>query len=733
MTHLRSFFLLALGGLAFPCALQAQLADYKIKPLNEEGGTVEYDPRTGVATAGGGVMVEYTGAVLTAERISLNSESGEIVADGGVRIEREEQVWVSDHLSYNFKTHQIGAREFRTGKPPVFAFGEGLHGEVTNQVYAATNAFITADDISNPAIKVRAKYIRIIPGQRIEAHHAVLYLSGVPVFYFPYYSRKLAPRANHFNFVPGYRNRFGPYLLGSYNWFLGEQLDGVVHVDYRDRRGVGVGPDVNWHLGRWGEGSARYYYTHDQDPNVDLPGADIPPDRQRVYLAYQATPFTNLSVKSMVRYQTDTNLIRDFFEPEYRRNPQPDTFIEVNKFWQNFSLDTYVQPRLNDFLETVERLPEVRLTGFRQQLGPTPLYYETQSSMGYYRRLFAETNSLPTGRDYEAARADSFHQLLLPYTFFGWLNLTPRAGGRFTWYSEASGPGATTDEVYRGVFNTGAELSFKAARLWPEISDQFLELNGLRHIAQPSVNYVYVPAPGHHPNELPQFDYELQSLRLLPIEFPDYNSIESIDSQNVLRLGLNNKLQTKRHGQVASLLDWDLYTDWRLSPRSDQTRFSDLYSDLVLRPRSWLTLESLIRYDISGGDWRLAFHALTFHPNEVWSWSFAHYYLHEDLSGGPVALGEGNNLFTSSFFLRLNEDWGFRAYHRFEARDGRMEEQAYSIYRDLRSWTAALTFRVLDNRSGPNDFTVAFTFSFKAFPRVGVGQDIARPYSLLGS
>jgi len=81
---------------------------------------------------------------------------------------------------------------------------------------------------------------------------------------------------------------------------------------------------------------------------------------------------------------------------------------------------------------------------------------------------------------------------------------------------------------------------------------------------------------------------------------------------------------------------------------------------------------------------------------------------------------------------RLNENWSVRATHRFEARDGRLEEQSYSVYRDLRSWTAALTFRLLDNRVGPEDFTVAFTFSFKARPRSGLGADALKPYSLWG-
>ena len=170
----------------------------------------------------------------------------------------------------------------------------------------------------------------------------------------------------------------------------------------------------------------------------------------------------------------------------------------------------------------MERLPDIRLTGFRQQIGSTPLYYESESSAGYYRRAFAEdagTNGPPPGLNYEAARADTYHQVVLPQTFFGWLNVTPRVGGRFTYYSEASGPGATTDEQYRGVFNTGAELSFKASRLWPTVENSLFDVDGLRHIIQPSANYVFVPSPSVAPNQLPAFDYELPSLRLLPIEF----------------------------------------------------------------------------------------------------------------------------------------------------------------------------------------------------------------------
>jgi lipopolysaccharide assembly outer membrane protein LptD (OstA) len=739
MTRLLAILTFALGAVAFSgrgFAQQDEMAlepgQMEIRALNDQGWA-EVDLATGIATGTNGVMFRYGGAVVTAERMTVDENSGDVSADGRVHIQREEQIWAGEHIRYNYQTHQIEAEQFRTGKNPVFIEGEGLHGDTSNKVYVATNAFITTEDLAQPVMKVRAKRIKIIPGKRVEARHATLYVGGVPMFYFPYYSRNIGPRANNFNFVPGYRSSYGPFLLSSYHWFLGDDLDGALHLDYRERRGLGGGPDVNYHLGQWGDGSIKYYYLHDLDPNESLTNS-ISKDRERFYYSYLANPFTNFNVRSVVRYQSDLGVEHDFFESQYRENPQPTTFVEANKYWQNFSLDLYVQPRINDFYETVERLPDVRLTGFRQQIGETPLFYESESSAGYYKRLFAETNSLPPTPAFAATRADTYHQILLPETFFGWLNITPRAGERLTYYSDASGAGATTHELTRSVFNTGAEVSFKASRVWPGVQNKIFEVDGLRHIIEPSVNYVYVPNPNYAgTNQIPQFDYQSPSLRLLPIDFPDYNSIDSVDSQNVIRLGLHNKLQTKRGGEVVNLASWDLYTDWRIKPQRQQNTFADLYSDVVLRPRSWLTLESLTRFNIEGGECRMALDSITIHPNDVWSWSLGQYYLQDNFDPETGGWGDGNNLFSSTLFYRLNDNWGFRAAQRYNARNGRLEEQDYTIYRDLRSWTAALTLRYRQSTTGPDDFGVAFTFSLKAFPRFGLGSDTAHATRLLGS
>jgi len=93
--------------------------------------------------------------------------------------------------------------------------------------------------------------------------------------------------------------------------------------------------------------------------------------------------------------------------------------------------------------------------------------------------------------------------------------------------------------------------------------------------------------------------------------------------------------------------------------------------------------------------------------------------LRSDPTRGPDS---GNNTILSSFYFRFSENWAVRLLHRFEARDGTLEEQYYTLYRDFRSWTAGLTFRVRDNRIGPTDYGVAVTFSLKAIPRFKLGD-----------
>jgi hypothetical protein len=238
---------------------------------------------------------------------------------------------------------------------------------------------------------------------------------------------------------------------------------------------------------------------------------------------------------------------------------------------------------------------------------------------------------------------------------------------------------------------------------------------------------------------LPQFDYELESAELLPITFPDYNAVDSIDSQSVMRFGLENKWQTKRNGAIENFAHWRVYTDWRLRPNESQNTFSDVYSKLELKPFHWLSLSSELNYNIHERDWDQVNHAATFSPNDIWSWSLGQRYLRDGafytntfnsgLFGDPSV---GTSLLFSSLYFRASQNWGARAQHYFNAREGFLQSQYYSIYRDLRSWTVAFTVRLLRDDGGGTDWGGAITFSSKAAPRFQLDDDINKPTQLLG-
>ncbi|HKX62302.1 MAG TPA: LPS assembly protein LptD [Verrucomicrobiae bacterium] len=723
MPKLRAIFafILFLAGPAF----QAIAAEEDTKWTVESESGLNFNVNEGTITYTNVVTVRHAGATLTADRAQLNQKSGDILAEGNVRIEWEGKVWYGQRAEFNFKTRRLIGSEFRTGERPFFMRGDAAVGDRVANVYVLANGLMTTDDYEKPGYSVRAKSVTIVPGEYVECTHAILYVGDTPVFWLPKFRRTLKKHPNHFVFTPGYRSKYGPYLLTSYEWYWNERLDGALHLDTRYKRGLGGGPDVNYHLPRFGEGQFKYYYADDQDPGRDGRGEEIDDERQRIWFSHIGSLRTNLTVRTAVRYQSDSLIVRDFFESEYKDNTQPTTFVELNQLWSNWSLNLLTQPRVNNFQETVERLPDVKLTGLRQRFGGTPVFYESESSAGYFQREFAYVDT----NQFAAFRADTYHQFLIPWTMFGWLNLAPRAGLRYTYYGETSGPGFTSDEQERTVFNSGAEASFKASRTWAGTRNEFFQIEGTRHIVKPTINYAWVPRPNVVPTRLPQFDYELPSAQLLPITYPDYNSIDSIDSQNVVRFGLENKLQTKRAGEIENVVHWLLYSDWRLHPRDTQETFSDLYSKLDLKPFHRILLSSEINYDINNGNWDQLNHSATLSPNDIWSWSLGHRYLRD---GAFYGTNVGNNILFSSLYLRASQNWAARAQHYYNARDGFLQGQYYSIYRDLRSWTVALTVRVLRDETGSLDYGGAITFSSKAAPRFQMGDDINKPTQLLG-
>lgn len=716
----RLLFILSLCFLLAHLSLHAQPAPvvpWKIESTSPDG-EIQYGLGTGLVKALKGVLIKYMegtpeAAEMTATEATLNRQTGEATATGNVVLHRDGQTWKTEHLEYNFNTRRIKAAKFRGGAMEKLFSGSALEGSLTNKFYTATDAKFTTDDVADPDVFIAAKRVNIMAGDHIEFFGATVNVAGLPVAYLPYYKRSLKSHPWNVHTEPGYRSQWGAYLLNSVRWPGSERLGGEMHLDYRSARGFGFGPELRYNLGALGTGHIDPYFTFDDDPRNDSRGSPLNKERQRLRMAHRAGTSPDFTVTGVLDYESDEYMRRDFFQRDYRDNAQPRSFLEVNRNWTDYNLNLLAQPRLNDHFGTVERLPDLRFTGLRHQLGNSPLYYDQESSLAYLRRKYRYDTSPYLG----GMRADSLHQVYLPKTYFGWLHITPRIGGRWTHYGETDGSGSTLDARDRLVFNTGAEVSAKASKFFPEARSTRLDLNGLRHVVEPSVNYVFVPRPNRRPSELPQYDYEVTGSRLLPILYPDYNAIDQVDSQNVLRLSLRNRLQTQRKPGVEDFVDWHVYTDWRLHPESNQHSFADLFSGLTLRPRTWMGLSSDLRYDVDDSMWRLINNYVSITPDARWSLRAGHYYY---LEPGVTSKVDRSSTLYASWGYRFNEDWSFGTSQYYDAKRGSFSDHSYTLYRDFRSWTGYLDVRFLDSQgtsSREDAFQISLNFSLKSMPR----------------
>ena len=691
----------------------------------EDSSDLTVDLTTGETVATNGVSVVYGPVRMDAEQMRLDQQSGWIRAEGNVLLQSATNIWVGDSLSYNLSDQQIEAMDFRTGQSPAFVYGRYLGGSTSaepGESLIARDAYFTTDDTAEPGYRVSAGRVKVVPGEYVSARNATLFYHDVPLFWLPYYRQSLKKDGNRFVFRPGYRSRFGAYLNSSYLWSFNESLQGQMDLDLRTRRGIAAGPKVEYDSEDFGQGSIEYKHFWDRNPDLFSDGRNIDSNRYRLDFSHWWMPRTNLQIRARASKLSDPFVHADFFENDFRTDPQPKTFVEIRQFWDNFSAGLTFQPRLNTFFEQTERIPELTLSSYRQELGETGLFYESRSSLGYYQKRFADLSS----SDYSAYRADTYHQILQPNTYFGWLNVTPQAGVRATEYGESDGPGATTSSETRFVADMGVDLSAKASRTWRGYRNSFWDLRGLRHLLQPSIHYIYVPDPSADPGQLPQFDPVIPSLRLLPSHFPDYESVDAIEGRHNVRFGLFNKLQTYRGDELQNFVHWGLFMDWRLDDRPGVTELSDIYSDLDWRMQRWLSLTSEFRWDTSENRARLADHRLVIDPYDDWSFAVGHRYIrHNDL------FGEGNNLFSTSLYYWLDDNWSFNATHFFEGRSSTLQEQIYSVYRDHSSFSTALRFRVREPQFQKKDFTISLEFSLKGFPGAEPGTHTNQPEYLL--
>jgi hypothetical protein len=154
-------------------------------------------------------------------------------------------------------------------------------------------------------------------------------------------------------------------------------------------------------------------------------------------------------------------------------------------------------------------------------------------------------------------------------------------------------------------------------------------------------------------------------------------------------------------------------------PEFDRS-ISNLYNELFFRPVPWINLWMDMQLPIVSeqGNFTEFNQGVTFMPSDSMSVTLGHQFINDN----PYF--QDSNLFFSRIYARITDNWGFAMNHVFEADDGTMEFQSYSITRDLTSWVASLGAMQRDNRNGQSEFGLLFTLTLKDFPNLTIPLDI---------
>jgi lipopolysaccharide export system protein LptA len=692
----------------------------------------------GLATARDNVAIHIGNTDIYADYAQYNSSTHDVELRGHVRIYRDTSLYTSESGVYNTETKKIRAINGRTESQPYFLTGANVTS-ISDNGYLVRDGTFTTHDSSKPDFHLHARKIRIYEEDRVIFQYVTAYLGNVPIFWWPYLYQSL-DNAFSFTISPAYYSTWGPSLLTQVTFPITDDIQGRVRLNYYGRRGLGIGFDPTIEYGKDKSSTAKFktFYINDQNPDINQTNEtrqEVPNDRYRLSLEDRTNFTDDIYGIANITKLSDQYVMQDFYQGEFRVDPVPDNVVALTKTNPVFTLTGIARFQANEFFTTTERLPEVVLDVKRHALFGGPIFYEGETGFANLQLQFPEGAGF---ENYGTERFDTFHQLTYPNTYFGWLSIVPRVGFRGTYYGKTWDLGSTTfippsnplvpdfilppptlanpvkfdGDTFRTVFNTGAEASFKISRTWENVQSRTFGLDGLMHVIQPFTDFSYVKENGPNPTSILGFDRFQPSTQLRAIDFPQFTTIDSIDSWTVWRVGVRNRLETRRDDLTVTWLELDTFFDVNFDNPYDRTDYSNFFNNLRFTPLPWMSFTINSQVPAFAKGFTEVDTYASVQPMANLQLNVGHRYLNSN------PFFDNSSLFVVGGYYRINDNWGVGVQEQYEATTSTLEEQRYSVYRDLTSWVASFGGVIRDN-SGVKEYGVLFTVTLKAFPKFG--------------
>ncbi len=476
----------------------------------------------------GAPTLRWQNARFQADRMVLH-EGKRLEAEGNVLV-----VWGGNRISGRRLTYDLeqdlGTIEDAIGVvEPEFYFSADRVQKVGEDRLFLESATVTTCTQPVPYWSFSVSSARVKVDRYAHLRNLRLNVRGAPVFYLPYMVWPVRPERSAGLLFPnlGTTERRGRVVTQPLFLPLGRSADLTLVAEYYTEAGLGGGTELRFVPNPKGHGVFNGFFIRDR-----VVGAD------RWRISYNQTQ----QFRNGFRMVADINQVSDFnyftdFERDLRLVSSPMMLARVefarNGRWTSVNVRELRREQLVAGGSLVQQtLPELEFRGRNRRLGRSPFYFAYESSFTSIAQ-----QGVTLRADY--LRGDFFPTFSLPVSPLPWLDVTPRASYRLTYYTQRRDPvtGTIVDAgLLRGV--AGAGIDIVGPKFFRIFERGRAERRAkFKHQFEPRVGYTFRD----------RFEREAEVIR--------FDEVDLSLARNLLNYGLRSRLFVKRPRAEAPPVD----------------------------------------------------------------------------------------------------------------------------------------------------------------------------------
>jgi len=528
----------------------------------------------------GSVHIAYQDITISCDEMEYNRVTEDLVARGHVVLDQGPSRFTAEELHFNVRT-KTGLLLDGTGFiPPMYSFSgreiEKLN-DTTYRIEGATFTTCKTPDPSPPwSFAIRRATLEVEKYGYF--HGAALRVQNAPVFYLPYVvwpiKRERAPGLLMPGF--GYSQRRGVFFGLPLYVPIGRSYDTTFTFDYYSKGYYGLDNEWRWApkadaggiidlLSIWDVANQRWQWQ--------VKGKHTDADFHGFQLVAQLEDLSDVDFFQEFDRTFDANTRRDVYSYVYLTR----TFGPAALNLRADSRTTY----LSSLDVNLAQMPEVELRVRSNPIGHTNLYWDMVSSVNYF--------DVDRGGDLATryGRADIFPTLSYTLPSPLWLSVTPRVGGRYTYYTAQYSEDRThfVDEpIEREYVAGGVDI------VGPSVTRIFASpvkaYSRLKHLIEPRIEYRYLDGT-EDTSRIPIFD-----------------EVDSTPLNNRARLVLANRLLAKSAEGIGAreLASLELYQEYSFSEPlnragSETSQWGPLSALLRVSPNQGASIDARASFD----------------------------------------------------------------------------------------------------------------------------------------